>query len=93
MFGNPVGAPGMDRKEYLKRVDTYTKDYSKDLNQLDAARSQLSDIIANAEKTKKLPGADAVVGIFDAIGISSAPLKGRGFRINNSVVGEHVEGS
>ena len=92
-FGNPVGAPGMDKKEYLKRVDTYTKDYSKDLNQLDAARSQLSDIINNAEKTKKLPGADAVVGIFDAIGISSAPLKGRGFRINNSVVSEHVEGT
>ena len=92
-FGNPVGAPGMDKKEYLKRVDAFTKDYSKDLNQLDAARSQLSDIIKNAEKTKKLPGADAVVGIFDAIGISSAPLKGRGFRINNSVVSEHVEGT
>ena len=93
VFGNPVGAPGMDRKEYVKRVDTYTKDYSKDLNQLDAARSQLKDIITNAEKNKKLPGADAVVGIFDAIGISSAPLKGRGFRINNSVVSEHVEGT
>ena len=92
-FGNPVGAPGMDRKEYLKRVDAYTKDYSKDLNQLDAARSQLSNIITNAEKTKKLPGADAVVGIFDAIGISSAPLKGRGFRINSQVVSEHVEGT
>ena len=92
-FGNAVGAPGMDKKEYLKRVDAYTKDYSKDLNQLDAARSQLSDIIGNAQKTKKLPGADAVVGIFDAIGISSAPLKGRGFRINNSVVSEHVEGT
>jgi hypothetical protein len=93
VFGNPVGAAGMDRKEYVKRVDTYTKDYSKDLNQLDAARSQLTDIITNAEKTKKLPGADAVVGIFDAIGISSAPLKGRGFKISNTVIGEHVEGT
>ena len=92
-FGNPVGAPGMDKKEYVKRVDTYNKDYSKDLNQLDAARSQLTDIIKNAEATGKLPGADAVVGIFDAIGLSSAPLKGRGFRINNQVVGEHVEGT
>jgi hypothetical protein len=92
-FGNPVGAPGMDKKEYVKRVDSYNKDYSKDLNQLDAARSQLTDIIHNAETTGKLPGADAVVGIFDAIGLSSAPLKGRGFRINNQVVGEHVEGT
>lgn len=55
VFGNLVGAPGMDRREYLKRVDAYTKDYSKDLNQLDAARSQLSDIINNAEKANKLP--------------------------------------
>jgi len=92
-FGNSVGAPGMDKKEYVKRVDTYNKDYSKDLNQLDAARSQLTDIIKNAETTGKLPGADAVVGIFDAIGLSSAPLKGRGFRINNQVMGEHVEGT
>lgn len=92
-FGNPVGAPGMDKKEYVKRVDTYNKDYSKDLNQLDQARTQLADIIHNAETTGKLPGADAVVGIFDAIGISSAPLKGRGFRINSQIVGEHVEGT
>lgn len=93
MFGNPVGGPAIDKKEYDKRVDAYNKDYSRDLNQLDAARSQLTDIITNAEKTGKLPGADAVVGIFDAIGLSSAPLKGRGFRINNQVVGEHVQGT
>jgi hypothetical protein len=92
-FGNKVGAPGMDKKEYVKRVDTYQKDYNKDLGQLDKAYDQLTDIINNAERTGKLPGADAVVGIFDAIGLSSEPLKGRGFRINSQVVGEHVEGT
>jgi hypothetical protein len=92
-FGNPVGGPGMTKQEYSKRVDSYDKDYSKDLNQLDQARSQLSGIIHNAEQTGRLPGADAVVGIFDAVGISSTPLKGRGFRINQSIIGEHVEGT
>jgi hypothetical protein len=92
-FGNLIGAPGMNRQEYVKRVDEYNKDYSKDLNQLDQARAQLSGIIQNAEETGKLPGADAVVGIFDAIGLSSAPLKGRGFRINQQIIGEHVTGT
>lgn len=92
-FGEKVGAPGMDKKEFVKRVDTYNKDYTKDLNQLDKAYNQLDGIIKNAEATGKLPGADAVVGIFDAIGLSSEPLKGRGFRINGQVIGEHVEGT
>ena len=90
VFGDPIGAPGMDKAEYNKRVDSFSKDYGKDLNQLDQAGSQLQGIIANAEKTGKLPGAASVVGLFDAIGISSAPLKGRGFRINNEIVGEHT---
>ena len=83
----------MDKKDYQGRVKAYTKDYGKDLNQLDAARSQLTGIIKNAEKTGQLPGADAVVGVFDAIGISSAPLKGRGFRIGDRIISEHVEGT
>ncbi len=89
LFGDPVGSDVGSRSEYNKRVDTFSKDYGKDLNQLDQATSQLRGIIANAQKTGKLPGADSVVGLFDAIGISSAPLKGRGFRINNDIVGEH----
>lgn len=88
LFGDPIGDVG-SRSEYNKRVDTFSKDYGKDLNQLDQASSQLRGIIKNAQKTGKLPGADSVVGLFDAIGISSAPLKGRGFRINNEIVGEH----
>lgn len=89
LFGNQIGEPGMDMKEYNKRVDAYAKDYGKDLNQLDQAAGQLNNIIANAERTGRLPGAASIVGLFDAIGISSAPLKGRGFRINNEIVGEH----
>lgn len=93
-FGNPIGNTAVKtQKDYKTTVAAYNKDYSKDLNQLDQAREQLSGIISNAEKTGKLPGADAVVGIFDAVGLSSAPLKGRGFRINNQVLGEHVEGT
>ena len=77
LFGEPLGQDVGSRSEYNKRVDTFSKDYGKDLNQLDQASSQLRGIIANAQKTGKLPGADSVVGLFDAIGISSAPLKGR----------------
>jgi hypothetical protein len=93
-FGNPIGNTAIQtQKDYKTAVTAYNKDYAKDLNQLDQSRSQLSGIISNAEKTGKLPGADAVVGIFDAVGLSSAPLKGRGFRINNQVLSEHVEGT
>jgi hypothetical protein len=89
LFGDPIGSDVGSRTEYNKRVDSFSKDYGKDLNQLDQASSQLNGIIANAQKTGKLPGADSVVGLFDAIGISSAPLKGKGFRISGEIVGEH----
>lgn len=93
-FGNTIGNASVKTQKDLSKVtDAYNKDYAKDLNQLDQTSSQLKDIISNAEKTGKLPGADAVVGVFDAVGLSSAPLKGRGFRLTGEVIGHHVEGT
>jgi hypothetical protein len=37
-----------------------------------------------------MTGAASVVALFNAIGISAEPLAGKGFRINNNTVQEHV---
>jgi hypothetical protein len=38
-----------------------------------------------------MTGAESVVGLFNAIGISATPLAGKGFRINSNTIEEHVE--
>lgn len=37
-----------------------------------------------------MTGAQSVVGLFNAIGISAEPLKGKGFRVNSNTVDEHT---
>jgi hypothetical protein len=37
-----------------------------------------------------ISGAESVVSLFNAIGLSATPLKGMGFRINNNTIQEHV---
>ena len=76
LFGEPIGSDVGSRSEYKSAWIRSRRTYGKDLNQLDQASSQLRGIITNAQKTGKLPGADSVVGLLIAIGISSAPLKG-----------------
>lgn len=86
-MGKPL--PAMKQTERDKRYDTFTKDYVKDKNQLEQAFTQMSSILDRARKGQ-MTGADSVVGLFNAVGISSAPLKGRGFRVNSQVLAEHI---
>lgn len=94
-LGRPLPAldpdPVKSRKERLVRYDKFGKDYVKDANSLGQSASQLARIIADAKAHGgKLDGPGALVGVFDAVGISSAPLKGRGLRIGEKVIGSHI---
>ncbi|HEV1286548.1 MAG TPA: hypothetical protein VNU44_14600 [Bryobacteraceae bacterium] len=92
-LGKPLPALDPDPEKSIKMRETrrtaFDKDYVKDANQLEQSYKQMESILDRA-RAGKMTGADSVVGLFNAIGISSAPLKGRGFRINSNIVGEHA---
>lgn len=92
-LGKPLPALDPDPEKSNKMRETrrtaFDKDYVKDANQLEQSYKQMGQILDRA-RAGNMTGADSVVGLFNAIGISSAPLKGRGFRINRDIVGEHA---
>ena len=86
VFGSPIGGPEVDRKEYNKRYDSFSKDYIQPLNRLKKTDVELTRIMDSPAMT----GAQKVTGLLAAVGISGDPLQGKGFRINQAIVGEHA---
>jgi len=79
-------------KEYEKRYDAFTK--SKDyqtLSTLKGSYQQFQDTMNHIQQTGDMTGAESVVSLFNAIGISATPLAGKGFRINSNTIEEHTE--
>lgn len=79
-------------KEYDKRYDSFRK--SKDYQTLDTLKGsyqQFNDTLNHIAQTGDMTGAESVVGLFNAIGISATPLAGKGFRINSNTIDEHAE--
>jgi hypothetical protein len=76
-------------KEYNKRVDSMKKN-ADSLAQTDQTFRQFSAVLDDINAGKDITGAQSIVGLFNAIGISAEPLKGKGFRINNLTVREHA---
>jgi hypothetical protein len=76
-------------KGYEKIAASFKKQ-SDDLAQTEQTYQQFGDIIKDIDAGKDMTGAQSVVGLFNAIGISAEPLKGKGFRINNLTVAEHA---
>lgn len=76
-------------KGYQKIADSFKKQ-ADDLAQTEQTYQQFGDIIKDIDSGKDMTGAQSVVGLFNAIGISAEPLKGKGFRINNLTVAEHA---
>ena len=74
---------------YQKIAGSFKKN-ADDLAQTEQTYQQFSDIIKDIDSGKDMTGAQSVVGLFNAIGISAEPLKGKGFRINNLTVAEHA---
>lgn len=88
---DPTGfKPTLSQKEYDKRADAFTK--SKDfatVQSLKGSYQQFQDIL-NKVNAGQMTGADSVVALFDAVGISATPLAGKGMRINQEVFNEHI---
>jgi hypothetical protein len=74
---------------YQKIAASFKKN-EDDLAQTEQTYQQFADFIKDVDAGKDLTGAQSVVGLFNAIGISAEPLKGKGFRINNLTVAEHA---
>jgi hypothetical protein len=89
VFGNVSTLSG---KEFNKRYDSFnhSKQYQT-LSVLQGSYDQFQQAVKDIDSGKPLSGAQSVVQLFNAIGISATPLAGKGFRINENTVKEHVE--
>jgi len=87
-FGNKSPLPG---KEFDKRYDEFwTSPQNKTLGVLQGSYQQFLGTLSDINSGKDMSGAESVVALFNAIGISATPLAGKGFRINSSTVEEHA---
>ena len=87
-FGNKSTLP---EKEFNKRYDDFSKSKMyQNLQTLQGSYQQFQAAINDLNSGKDLTGAQSVVGLFNAIGISATPLAGKGFRINSNTIDEHV---
>jgi hypothetical protein len=89
VFGN---VSTLAQKEFNKRYDSFnhSKQYQT-LSVLQGSYDQFQQAVKDIDSGKPLSGAQSVVQLFNAIGISATPLAGKGFRINENTVKEHVE--
>lgn len=88
VFGFQPKLPVTGAEGYQKTANAFKKNID-DLSQTEQTYQQFQDILKNSSGNK-LTGAQSIVGLFNAIGISADPLKGKGFRINNLTVQEHA---
>lgn len=75
-------------KEYNKRADSFKKNIDQ-IAQTEGTYQQFSEILNDINSGKDLTGAQSVVALFNAIGISAEPLRGKGMRVNNTTVEHH----
>jgi len=89
-FGNKSN---LDTKEFNKRYDQFSSStQAKTLQNLSGSYEQFQNVLGQIDKGDTLTAPEALAGLFAAIGISATPLAGKGFRINNNVIDEHVQG-
>lgn len=83
----PAAPPG-GVKEYNKRLDSFKKNVDQ-VAQTEGTYQQFNDVLNDINAGKDMTGAESVVALFNAIGISVEPLRGKGMRIQQSVVQDH----
>jgi len=89
IFGN---VSTLSEKEFNKRYDSFNKSKQyQTLGVLQGSYDQFQQAVRDIDSGKPLSGAQSVVQLFNAIGISATPLAGKGFRINENTVKEYVE--
>jgi len=77
-------------KEYNKRFNSYKKNLD-DLARTEASYQQFGSTLSDLASGKDMTGAQSVVALFNAIGLSATPLAGRGFRITENTIKEHQQ--
>jgi hypothetical protein len=88
ILGGTITPPAGGIKETNKRMDAFKKD-ADELAKTEGTFNQFSDVLRDINAGKDMTGAQSVVALFNAIGISATPLKGMGMRINSNTVEEH----
>ncbi len=58
---------------------------------MELLREAAADPDATSRERIRIKRTQSVVGLFNAIGISAVPLAGKGFRINENTIKEHVD--
>ena len=89
LLGGAVTMPPGGVKEANKRADSFKKD-ADDLAKTEGTYNQFNSVLNDINAGKDITGAQSVVALFNAIGISATPLKGMGMRINSNTVQEHA---
>lgn len=90
ILGGTFTPPAGGIKETNKVRDSFKKD-ADNLAKTEGTFNQFQDILKDINSGKDMTGAQSVVALFNAIGISAEPLQGKGFRINHNIVEEHAE--
>jgi hypothetical protein len=89
ILGGTYTPPAGGIKEANKVRDSFKKD-ADELAKTEGTFNQFQDVLNDINAGKDISGAQSVVALFNAIGISATPLKGMGMRINNNTVEEHA---
>jgi hypothetical protein len=90
ILGGTYTPPAGGVKEINKRTDSFKKD-ADDLAKTEGTFGMFNQVLNDVNSGKDMTGAQSVVALFNAIGLSATPLKGMGMRINNNTVEHHVE--
>jgi hypothetical protein len=89
-FGVQITPPPGGPKAVANLQKTFKKD-ADNLAKTEGTYNQFQDVLNDINSGKGVNGAQSVVSLFNAIGLSAEPLAGKGFRINNNTVEEHAE--
>ncbi len=89
LLGGTFTPPPGGAKETNKIRDSFKKD-ADNLAKTEGTFNQFQDVLNDINSGKPLTGAQSVVTLFNAIGLSAEPLQGKGFRINHNTVEEHA---
>src|SRR5579885_3506504 len=89
LLGGTFTPPPGGAKETNKIRDSFKKD-ADNLAKTEGIFNQFQDVLNDINSGKPLTGAQSVVTLFNAIGLSAEPLQGKGFRINHNTVEEHA---
>jgi hypothetical protein len=88
LTGTKIDPPQGGAKEVNSRIKEFKKNID-DLAQGEGSMKQFQSVLDDLDAGKDMTGAQSVVTLFNAIGLSTKPLKGQGMRVLQSTVASH----